>query len=152
VAGIVLTIMVATTGGIVAASPAQAAEGCYNTSPHSMEVIGTGAYASVIGTCRSSDMSVHGWLQDSACDSKSAKITVRVYYSGVTGSQLLWQNSVTHGGGCNTGRSYSFSGAGEDGGGADRPGKQLHGGGESTFLAGILCPMWAMRRWPKSAG
>jgi hypothetical protein len=112
VAGIVLTMVVGTTGGMVAASSAQAAEGCTRTTPSSMEVVATGAYASVIGTCRSSDMSVHGWLQDSACDSKSARITVRVYYSGVTGSQLLWDNGLTHSGGCNTGRSYSFSGTG----------------------------------------
>lgn len=103
-------VVVAVAAGCVAVigGPAQAYD-C--TSPTSMEVIGNGAYASAIGSCSSAGLSISGWLQDSACDSKSAKVRVRTYYLGLSSTKYLeWEKTITHSSGCNTGRSYSASG------------------------------------------
>jgi hypothetical protein len=103
-------LLAVATGGIaVAGGPAQAYD-C--TSPTSMEVIGNGAYVSAVASCSTSaGLGVSGWLQDSACDSKSAKVRVRTYYIAISGGKYLqWESTTTHSGGCNTGRSYSARG------------------------------------------
>jgi hypothetical protein len=103
-----VVVAVAAGGVAVVGGPAQAYD-C--TIPTSMEVIGNGAYVSAIGSCSSAGLSVSGWLQDSACDNRSAKVRVRTYYLGITGSKTLqWERTITHGGGCNSGRSYSAVG------------------------------------------
>jgi hypothetical protein len=112
----VLALAVVASFGTVAvtAGPASAGTGCTWESPESAPIYGNAVYASAIVSCAPDQVGVFGWLSDTACDSRSVYVRVRTYHISWLSESLVWERSTGYGGGCNNGKSYSFSGDGSN--------------------------------------
>ena len=128
----VLAMAVVATFGTVAviAGPASAGTGCTSESPESTAIYGNAVYASANVSCYSDGVGVFGWLSDTACDGRSVYVRVKSYHRSWFSESLLWQNSTGYGGGCNNGKSYSFS-------------------GDGSFRGRINVCIWAGEWWPQ---